>query len=145
MSERRSQSRQSTRLPATIAAGPLRFEAVCTDLGLGGAYLACAEPVQPGVIVRVALSAIDGSRALALPAAVVYVVKPGGRRRAGFAVAWPDELAQPALQGLASLLELAAGHSLTEPEARPAVPASGPHLDAVGADKTDLYDVRRNA
>lgn len=141
MNERRTEARYPTRLDASVLAGFQRFEAVCTDLGRGGASFSASDKVQPGTEVLVALRPQRPGEALvSLAATVVYVVHPGGTRRAGFGVRWQDPLDAPGLAGLERLLRDATG--LPEPDSDRET-RQRPRYDGQGTGDTDRYDVRK--
>lgn len=140
MSERRTEGRYPTRLDASVLAGAFRFEAVCTDLGRGGASFSASAKVPPGTDVVVAMRPQRPGEALvSLTGTVVYVVHPGGTRREGFGVRWQGPLDDAETASLDRLLRDACG--LPEPDSDRET-RERPQPDS-GLGVTDRYDVRK--
>jgi hypothetical protein len=92
--ERRGHTRHPASLRVTVQAGAQRFDAVCTNVGPGGAFVQARLQPLPGTRLQIAVwPAEPGSVLLMLDAIVVYVVHPGRQRPAGLGVRWqrPDD------------------------------------------------------
>lgn len=87
--DRRGHPRHVASLRVTIQSGLQRFDALCTNAGIGGAFLEARIQPRPGTLVQIAVWPTEpGSVLRILDAVVVYVVHPGRRRTAGVGVRW---------------------------------------------------------
>jgi hypothetical protein len=87
--ERRGHARHPASLRVTVQAGAQRFDAVCTNIGPGGAFVQARLQPLPGTVLQLAVWPTEpGSVLLLLDAIVVYVVHPGRQRPAGLGVRW---------------------------------------------------------
>jgi Tfp pilus assembly protein PilZ len=111
------------------------FEAMCTDIGPGGAYLATAVMAAAGTRISVALASPNATSMIAVPAEVMYVVHRSTTRQTGIAVRWMET--SPSLRRVISAIEsaveydrgrpLAAAQAITSP--MPAAVASDAAID----------------
>ncbi len=139
-SERRQLPRYPCHLRASLMLDGQMFEAMCTDIGPGGAYLATAVMAAPGTRISVALASPQATSMIAVPAEVMYVVHRSTTRQTGLAVRWLE--ITPSLSRAIALVEgdlehdrgrpLAAAQAVTSP-----MPAATPSDAAI--DRTAKY------
>jgi hypothetical protein len=115
--ERRQQPRYPCHLRASLVVDGQMFEAMCTDIGQGGAYLATAVMAAPGTQLGIALASPHGTSMIAAKAEVLYTVRRSATRPTGVAVRWLEM--NPALNRAIALIEdgpaLAASEADTSP------------------------------
>lgn len=86
--ERRQLPRYPCHLRASLMIDGQLFEAMCTDIGQGGAYLATAVMPAPGTRISVALASPSATSMIAVAAEVLYTVRRSATRHTGCAVRW---------------------------------------------------------
>ncbi len=140
-SERRQMPRYPCHLRTSLMIDGQMFEAVCSDIGPGGAYLATAIMAAPGTRVGVVLATPQATSMVAAAAEVMYTVHRSATRQTGVAVRWLEMT--PQLNRVITLMEdgfhranatqLGAAQAVTSP-----MPAARPS-DAA-ADRTARYE-----
>lgn len=142
--ERRQLPRYPCQLRASIMIDGQLFEAMCTDIGPGGAYLATSVMPAPGTRVSVALASPAATSMIAVPAEVMYTVHRSATRRTGCAVRWVES--PPSLNRAIASIELSlsrspqpshASQAITSPQPAAGAPVESPSSAAV--DKTAKY------
>lgn len=93
------------------------FEAMCTDIGQGGAYLATAVMAAPGTQLGIALASPHGSSMIAAKAEVLYTVHRSATRPTGLAVRWLEM--PPSLERTIAAIEDAPAIAAAEAETSP--------------------------
>lgn len=88
--ERRQVPRYPCHLRASLMIDGQLFEAMCTDIGPGGAYLATSVMATPGTRLGVALASPSATSMIAASAEVMYTVHRSASRRTGVAVRWME-------------------------------------------------------
>ncbi len=112
-SERRQMPRYPCHLRASLMLDGQLFEAMCTDIGPGGAYLATGVMAAPGTRISIALATPNGTSMIAVPAEVMYTVHRSATRRTGVAVRWLEMT--PALSRAIHAIEAVAERELGPP------------------------------
>ncbi len=129
--ERRQLPRYPCHLRASLMIDGQMFEAMCTDIGPGGAYVATAVMAAPGTRISVALASPGGTSMIAVPAEVMYTVHRSATRRTGVAVRWLE--VPPSLNRV--ILTIEAGLAGETPPGRAAAQAiTSPHSAATPSD-----------
>ena len=132
--ERRRLPRFACHLRASVMIDGQMFEAMCTDIGRGGAFLATAVMAAPGTRLSVAIASPHATSMIAAQAEVRYTVRRSATRPTGLAVHWLEMT--PNLNRVIAVVE--GGPSLAAAQADTSPVPVGVPSDPAGA-KTAPY------
>ena len=142
--DRRQMPRYPCHLRASLMVDGQLFEAMCTDIGHGGAYLATAIMADPGTRMSVALASPQATSMIAAQAEVMYTVRRSATRPTGVAVRWLEMT--PALNRAIRLIETGPSSAAAEADTSPLpIPGASPAALATTARYRAAPPVAANA